>query len=1086
VDRQVFNLSRAFSVIRLVALSCALLALPGFGQQTSGSIYGTVTDASGAVVPGVAVTATNVHTSASRTTRADATGNYSILVLDPGDYNVNTQLTGFRSQTQPNVRLDANQNVHVNFVLQVGSLEQNETVEASTALVDTRDSQIGDVVDQERIQDLPLNGRNAYDLVQILPGVTNYIPDAATGSRAGTQLTINGIVHDTAFYLDGAYDTDLQFGGNQLPNPDALQEFSVLTSNFDAEYGRLPGGVINTITRSGTSQYHGLAYEYLRNNVFNAKNWFLTSVTPLHQDQFGGNFGGPLPTMHGHGFFFLSYQGLRITQPADVASSSLITPTALERTGDFRDTPATSRPDVSCNGVQFVICANLLDPVAQNLLAFVPVGDSTPGANYGQPPQQAANANLTADQGMARVDYRRGEKQQLSAMYFESRGTSNSPTANGNQIVDYAGMRNYDGQYNVIASHTWTVSSTKVNAVRAYYSLNRYVVENIYGNQHFLPDLGSQAALGSSQSTQPCFAITGYWQMGTCNAGPANAPSSTLGISDTFNWAIGNHEVKLGGAYMWDRFSNSNGSSSSGAFTFTGSTTGSPLADFLQGLANSLTQNNGNFSHGHSQDPSMFVADDWHIARRLALNLGLRWEYYPMYAGQNDTGTFVANVQSTRFPTAPLGLLTSGDKGTPDGIMHTPWNTFAPRIGFAYDVFGNGGTSLRGAYGIFYSAIDQIAVANALVQQPFVRSVTVAKTPNLVTPYAPGPDPFPYTFNPSNAIFLSGASLSALPPNDKYIPSVQEYSLGVQRQYGARWSLQIDYIGNVGRHLYITRDQNSPIYNPSCTSATCGTTGGQNTRRPYEPTPTTYIFASISQAAPIANSYYDSLQATLTRRFDRRFSIEASYVWSKATGYGALVNSYDLSSSRGLLAIDVPSNFVVSYIYAIPDVQRMRVLGKTLLSGWQVNGVTSLRSGEPFNVTSGEDTNFDGTNNDRPNVVGNPTLPRGRSRIATKEAFFNTTAFVVPLVGAPYGNAKFDMLFGPKYVDTDLSAFKTFPIYKMGKANETNVQLRAEFFNVFNNVNMNLPNSTQSSPAFGRISGAGSPRIAQCALRFSF
>ncbi len=246
--------------------------------------------------------ATDAHRSTSTTTKTDAAGNYSFLVLDPGNYSVEAELTGFRSQTQTNIRLDANQSVHVNFTLQVGSMEQNETVEASAELVDTRDSQTSYVVDQERIQDLPLNGRNVYDLVQILPGITNYIPDAATGSRAGTQLTINGIAHDTAFYLDGAYDTDLQFGGNQLPNPDALEELSVLTSNFDAEYGRLPAGVIGAITRSGTSQYHGLAYDYLRNNIFNAKNWFLTSVTSLRQNQFGGNVGGPVPATKGHAF----------------------------------------------------------------------------------------------------------------------------------------------------------------------------------------------------------------------------------------------------------------------------------------------------------------------------------------------------------------------------------------------------------------------------------------------------------------------------------------------------------------------------------------------------------------------------------------------------------------------------------------------------------------------------------------------------------------------------------------------------------------------------------------------------------------
>jgi hypothetical protein len=482
-----------------------------------------------------------------------------------------------------------------------------------------------------------------------------------------------------------------------------------------------------------------------------------------------------------------------------------------------------------------------------------------------------------------------------------------------------------------------------------------------------------------------------------------------------------------------------------------------------------------------SQDPSVFAQDNWHISRRLTLNLGLRWEYYPMYTGQNNTGTFVANVQSTRFPTAPLGLLTSGDKAIPDGILHTPWNTFAPRFGFAYDVFGNGLTSLRGAYGIFYSAIDQVAVSNNLVQQPFSRSVTIAKTPNLVTPFAPGPDPFPYTANPSNAVFLSGANIFSLPPKDKYIPSVQEYSLGIQQQYGSKWSSQISYIGNVGRRFYITRDQNSPIYNTSCTSATCGTTAGQNNRRPYQPTPTTYTFASISLAAPIANSSYNSLQTTLTRRFDRHFSIQASYVWSKVMGYGAVVNSYDLNSSRGLLAIDVPNNFVVSYIYATPDVHHLGFVGKTILSGWQLNGITSLRSGQPFNITSGTDTNFDGTNNDRPNVVGNPYLPSGRSRTATKNAFFNTAAFGTLPAVVPYGNTKFDMLLGPKYVNTDLSAFKSFPIY-----NEANLQFRGEVFNVFNNVNMNLPNSVKSSPTFGTISGAGSPRIVQFALRLSF
>jgi len=1080
MQAQTRNLRDALCRISLAVLSCALLAPSISGQVTSGSIYGTVTDSSGAVIPGVAVSATNVSTTAFKTTKTNASGEYNFPVLDPGDYRVFIQMTGFQSQTQENIRLDSNQNVHVSFALQPGSTEQNVMVEPQTALVDTRESQIGSTVDQRRIEDLPLNGRNAYDLVQTVPGVTNYIPDVPTGSRAGTQLTVNGIFRSTAFYLDGAYNTDIQLGGNLLPNPDALHELRVLTSNFDAEFGRLPGGVVSAVTRSGTSQYHGLTYDYLRNDVFNAKNWFLTSVTPLRQNQFGGDFGGPIPMTHGHGFFFLSYQGLRTRQPANIASSSLVTPTALERAGDFRNTPSALQPNVSCLGVPYTICANILDPVAQNALKFVPVGNSNPGPKYGHPPEQSASGNINVDQGLARVDYQLGEKHQLSGMFFESRGTANTPTSGGNQVVSFAGMKTYEGQYNIVASDIWTLSPTKVNSVRAYYSLNHNIGDNIFGNQHFLPDLGSQAATGSSYTTQPRFSIAGYWQMGTTGVGPNNTASFALGISDTFNWVRGSHELKFGGTYIWMHGSATNAQSTNGQFIFNGSATGNALADFLLGMG-SLTQNNGGYLRTHCQNPSLFVQDNWRLSRRFTANLGLRWEYYPVQAGQNNTGTFVAGVQSTRFPTAPLGLLTSGDKGIPDGILHTPWNTFAPRVGFAYDVFGNGLASLRGAFGIFYfPAENQLPLVN-LVQQPFARSVTVSRTPNLITPFAPNPDPFPYVLSPSNTVFLSGANIFSVPPGVRNLPSAQQFSLGIQQQYGSKWSSEINYVGNVSRHLYISFDQNSPIYNASCTSATCSTTTGQNNRRPYQPTPRLYTFASITLSAPVANSSYHSLQATLTRRFDRHFSLQTSFVWSKVIGYGALTNSYDLNSSRGPLDIHVPYNFAASYIFVVPGIHYLGSFGEHLLSGWQINGVTILRSGQPFNVTSGMDTNFDGTINDRPNVVGNPNLQAGRGRIATAKAFFNTNAFVAPPAGTPYGNASFNMLYGPKYVDTDLSAFKTFLLYR-----EIALQFRGEVFNVFNNVNLNAPNSTRSSPAFGTISGAVAPRIVQLALRLSF
>ncbi|HEY2472496.1 MAG TPA: carboxypeptidase regulatory-like domain-containing protein [Terracidiphilus sp.] len=1061
-------------ILALVSLNSRVLA------QTSGSIYGTVTDDSGAVISGAVVVVTDLHTALSKRLKTDTSGDYQFPVLCPGDYEVYASAAEFQTQTQEPVRLDANQNVHVSFALKVGSPEQTMTVEAHTALVDTHESQLGETVDQIRLQDLPLNGRNAYDLLQVVPGVTNYMPDVATGSRVATQVTVNGASLNTGFYLDGAYNTDTQLGGNLLPNPDALQELRVLTGNFDAEFGHLGGAVVNAITKSGTSQFHALAFDYFRNDVLNAKNWFLTSVTPLRQNQFGGNAGGPVPITHEQDFFFVSYQGLRTRQPATVASSSLITPTILERKGDFRSTPTPFQPDVSCLGVQHLICPDLLDPVAQNLLEFVPVGDSSPGSSLGHPVQQVANANGNVDQAMVRADFRLREGHQVSGMYFQSRGTENNPTRTGNQILSYAGVQNYGGQYNGVLSEVWSISSSKVNSARIVYSLNHFVGVNIYGNQHMLPNLGSQAVMGSNYTAPPDFNILGYWQMGTNGGGPNNTASSTLGVSETLNWTFRGHEMKISGAYMRHRFSNTGAGASNGLFTFTGYFTGKALADFLEGKVDSLTQDNGVFQRGYSQDPSLFFQENWRANRRLTLNLGLRWEYYPPYIGQNNTGTFVAGVQSTRFPSAPRGLLTSGDRGIPDGVLRTPWNTFAPRIGFAYDLFGDGTTAIRGAYGIYYSPIQQ-QILNDLVQQPFSRSVTIAQAPSLVMPFSPAPDPFPYTPTPANAVFLSGASISGLPVGDAKIPSVQQFSLGVQQQYGPKWSSEIYYAGNVGRHLYSVLDENSPIYSTACTGATCGTTIGENARRPYQPMPAIYTFGAISIAAPAASSSYHSLQAVINRRFNRLFSLEANFVWSKLTGFGDPTNAYDLRSSLGLLDIDVPINFRASYILVVPGPRRLGSLGKVMLSGWEVSGITILRSGQPVNVTSGIDTNFDGNNNDRPNVVGNPHLPGGRSRVETKTAFFKPEAFSVPPPGTPYGNAPFDMLFGPKYVSTDLSAFKVLPVSKQAA-----LQIRAEVFNAFNNVNMNAPDTTKKSPAFGMISGAGSPRIIQMVLRISY
>jgi Carboxypeptidase regulatory-like domain len=1092
--------SHARVLLCALVLAMFVIGVSGHAQTTTGSIYGTILDPSNAILPGAVITVTNVATGEVNAATSDSSGNYSFPIVLPGDYTASAQRTGFGTETQVGLRVDSNQNVHVNFTLSIGSTVSSVTVTAATTMVDTSESQLGYTVDQQRITDLPLNGRSAYSLVQITPGVTDYAAGSTLGDVAGTTFSANGMrtTYNT-YYLDGSFDeTTYREGGNIIPDPDGLQEFRLLTSNFDAEFGHSPGAVVNLITRSGTDQFHGLLFEYLRNNIFNAKSYFDDTVTPLKQNQFGGTFGGPILRKKMFGFF--SYEGLRIDTPTVVTASSIITPTAAEAGGNLSALPMSQWPKeangtyYSCNGVRGVICPDLLDPVAGNLLKTVPL--SNPAS--GHPAQQNQATDSAEDQYLGRVDYHL-TKHALEAMYFTSKGTGSSPTAGGNDILAFSGVSDFNRQINGVLSDTWTISPTVINSVRAIYMLNHNILGNIFSGND-LPALGSLAPEGSTFTTQPQVTITGYWDMGSGSSGVDNQTQQALGILDTFYWTHGNHNVKLGGNFLWNKYAETGGYAGSAQIGFTGSTTGSVLGDFLLGFANSWRQNAGVFHRLHAADPGLFVQDNWKISPRLTLNLGVRWEVYAPFVGQNNLGTFKPYVQSKRFPTAPLGLLSAGDPGVPDGIVPTQWHEFSPRVGFAYDVFGKGTTALRGAFGVFDAANMEGFAAN-LEQQPFLLDLTINKTPNLVCPFGGsvprcpagtpvGTDPFPYTVNLQNPTFTSGATSTGMAPNAGSVPYVYEYNLTLQQEWGSHWSTQLAYVGNQARRAYILRDQNSPVYSPGASISTAGLNG----RRPYEPEPETFVFGAISELAPSSNSNYNSLQLSLERRLSHGFSLLASYVWSKtlsdvdsdpASASGtSLVNQNNVHYDYGKSVIDKPQSFVASYIWQLPMVARWGFLGREVLSGWQVNGITTLSTGTPFNVVSGTDTNLDGNSGDRPNVVGNPIIPGGQSRQAKIAGYFNTSAFAPVPAGVPYGNAQRDLLIGPGYVDTDFSAFKafTFPLFDR----QNTLQIRGEMFNLFNNVNLSSPTATFTSGNFGKITGTNASRVTQFSLRYSF
>lgn len=1074
---------REFFVLLLaMSLQCLLPSEMASAQSTTGSVYGTVTDSTGAIVPGIVITITNVETGKAQTALANDSGEYLFPTMEPGNYAVSASQPGFKSVTQKGIALSANQNIHANFVLEIGSTSDTVTVSADTTLVDTRGSQLAETIEKERIQDLPLNGRNAYDLATIVPGVSTYNQDSAIGSRTGANFSINGLpTRDVSYYLDGAYDTGIfQNGGNILPNPDALREFRLLTSNFDAEFGRSPGGVLNIITNSGTKAFHGKVYEYLRNDAFNGNNYFSTgsdAVTPLKQNQFGANVGGPLLS-RGRAFFFLSYEGLRIHTPVQVNSTAIVTATALERMGDFSQTKAANGTiipalkGVACNGGNaLVICPASLDPVALALLKFVPVYDSTTKSTI----QQRASGNSTSNQGLARIDYQPTAKHQVELLFFNTRGTNVQPNAGGNQIFGYSGMQNYENVVNAVVADTWTISAHVLNTFRGFYTQNRYIIDNLYAG-HNLSDFGSQIPIGAPVAAPLRAAITGYFIMGTNQAGPNDQSQLTFGIVDTMNLSLGRHDMKLGGAVIRNKYSATASQFAGGNATFTGSTTGNALADFLEGKANTFVQSDNLQPRYHQMNPSLFIQDDWKASKRLTLNLGVRWEAFPPFSGTKTSGTFVAGRQSKVFPSAPVGLLYEGDDNVPAGVYHTSYTKFGPRVGFAYDVFGDGKTSLRGGFGVFYEQ-QIVGVVNNLTQQPFGLSVTVNKTPNLVNPYAPGKTPFPTAFDPANPKFTSGATITGIPADGGSLPYVEQYNLTMEQQLSPQWALRVAYVGNAGRKFFIIHDSNAPVYAPGAAT----TTVGINARRPYQPTPATFTYGAINLYDPANNSGYNGLQTSIRGRIGRNLNLLTSYVWSKTLNYDVpFVDFSDIRKNRGLANEDIRNRYVLSLIYKVPDTRFGGEIGKLALSGWQVNGVTILSSGTPFTVTSGVDTNLDGTANDRPNLTGNPYLSESRGRDEKIARYFNTTAFSTP-VGAPYGTARRNSVIGPKNVNTNLSAFKTFPLYR-----ESSLQFRAEVFNAFGNVNLNNPNALLTSPQFGQITGAGPARIGQFALKLLF